>query len=68
MVTRTQVFFNNIGVVTFARPDPSSLTVQMAIYFQRPHAVSDGEKPHPYVIHAASLAVSPLTAPGGVGG
>jgi hypothetical protein len=67
-VTRTLVFDNNIGVVTFARQNPPALTVQMALYFVRPHPVSDGEKPHPYVIHAASLAASPLTPPAGVGG
>ena len=63
VVTRKLVFFNNIGVVTFARADDSSLTAQMAVYFQRPHAVSDGEKPHPYVVHAASLTAVPLVAP-----
>ena len=68
VVTRKLVFFNNIGVVTFARADDSSLTAQMAVYFQRPHAVSDDEKPHPYVVHAASLTAVPLVAPTTVGG
>ena len=66
-VTRTQVFDNNIGVVTFAR-NAGELSVQMAIYFVRPHPVSDDEKPHAYVVHAASLTPSPLTAPTHVGG
>ena len=68
VVTRKLVFFNNIGVVTFARADDSSLTAQMAVYFQRPHAVSDDEKPHAFVVHAASLTPVPLVAPGSLGG
>jgi hypothetical protein len=68
-VTRTLVFANNIGVVTFSRPDSSSpLSVQMAVYFVRPHPVSEDEKPHAYVVHSASLAPSPLAAPTQIGG
>jgi hypothetical protein len=68
-VTRTLVFANNIGVVTFNRDGPDApLSVQMAIYFVRAHPVSDDEKPHAYVVHAASLAQTPLAAPDHVGG
>lgn len=68
-VTRTLVFANNIGVVTFSQPDPAGpLSVQMAIYFVRAHPASDDEKPHPYVVHTADLTPVPLTAPDHVGG
>jgi len=69
VVTRTLVFANNVGVVTFSRVDATSpLVVQMEIYFVRPHPVSEDEKPHPYVLHSASLAPNPLTAPKQFGG
>src|SRR5262249_50803038 len=59
-VTRTLVFANNVGVVTFAQQTPADpLSVQMAVYFVRAHPVSDDEKPHAYVVHAASLAPMP---------
>lgn len=68
-VTRTLVFANNVGVVTFGRTDASApLTVQMEVYFVRPHPVSKDEKPHPYVLHSASLAPNPLAAPDTIGG
>jgi hypothetical protein len=68
-VTRTLVFANNIGVVTFSQPDPSGpLSVQMAVYFVRAHPASDDEKPNPYVVHVADLTPVPLTAPDHVGG
>jgi hypothetical protein len=71
-VTRTLVFSNNVGVVTFGRANPSDLSsplwVQMAVYFVRPHPVSEDEKPHAYVAHAAPLAPNPLTAPDHIGG
>jgi hypothetical protein len=55
--------------VTFARTAPTApLTVQMEVYFIRPHPVSKDEKPHPYVLHSASLAASPLAAPDTIGG
>jgi hypothetical protein len=69
VVTRTLVFANNVGVVTFSRVNATSpLVVQMEIYFVRPHPVSEDEKPHPYVLHSASLAANPLTAPKQFGG
>jgi hypothetical protein len=68
-VTRTLVFANNIGVVTFGQPDPAGpLRVQMAVYFVRAHPASDDEKPHPYVVHAADLSPVALAAPDHVGG
>jgi hypothetical protein len=68
-VTRTLVFANNIGVVTFSQPDPAGpLSVQMEIYFVRAHPASDDEKPHHYVVHAADLTPVPLAAPGHLGG
>ena len=68
-VTRTLVFANNVGVVTFARASAEApLTVQMAIYFVRAHPASEDEKPHAYVVHVASLAPTPLAAPDHVGG
>jgi hypothetical protein len=68
-VTRTLVFANNVGVVTFSQPDPAGpLSVQMAIYFVRAHPASDDEKPHTYVVHAADLTPVPLPAPDQVGG
>jgi hypothetical protein len=68
-VTRTLVFANNIGVVTFSRDTASSpLSVQMAVYFVRPHPVSGDEKPHAYVVHSSSLAPNPLAAPAQIGG
>jgi hypothetical protein len=68
-VTRTLVFANNVGVVTFGRSASTApLTVQMEVYFVRPHPVSKDEKPHPYVLHGASLAPNPLTAPATIGG
>jgi hypothetical protein len=68
-VTRTLVFANNVGVVTFHRDGADGpLSVQMAVYFVRAHPASEDEKPHPYVVHAATLAPTPLTAPDHVGG
>ncbi len=68
-VTRTLVFANNIGAVTFSRESPDApLAVQMAIHFVRAHPASDDEKPQAYVVHAASLAASPLPAADHVGG
>jgi hypothetical protein len=68
-VTRTLVFANNVGVVTFARQDDQSpLSVQMAVYFVRAHPVSDDEKPHAYVVHSSPLEPTALTAPDHVGG
>jgi len=66
--TRTLVFANNIGVVTFAQKHPTDpLSVQMALYFIRYHPAGPDEKPHAYVVHAASLAPVPLIAPTTVG-
>lgn len=63
------MFANNIGVVTFSRDNASApLSVQMAVYFVRPHPVSEDEKPHAYVVHSASLAPNPLVAPTQIGG
>jgi hypothetical protein len=68
-VTRTLIFANNIGAVTFSRASPDApLAVQMAIYFVRAHPASDDEKPDTYVVHAASLAAEPLSASDHVGG
>ncbi len=67
--TRTLVFANNVGVVTFAQAKPTDpLSVQMAVYFIRAHPVGPDEKPHAYVVHAASLAPNSLSAPTHVGG
>ena len=67
-ISRTIVWGNNVGVVTFARNPGDALSVQMACYFVRAHPVSDDEKPHPYVVHSAALTPNPLTAPDHVGG
>jgi hypothetical protein len=67
-ISRTIVWGNNIGVVTFARNTVNELSVQMACYFVRAHPVSDDEKPHAYVVHSAGLTPNPLTAPDHVGG
>jgi hypothetical protein len=67
-VTRTLVFQNNIGVVTFSRSSEGApLGVQMALFFVRAHPASEDEKPHDYVVHAASLAPNPIAAPAEVG-
>jgi Domain of unknown function (DUF4082)/Bacterial Ig-like domain len=67
-VTRTLVFANNVGVVTFSQPDPAGpLSVQMAVYFIRAHPASDDEKPHPYVVHAADLTPVLLSTPDQLG-
>jgi hypothetical protein len=68
-VTRTLVFANNIGVVTFSRSAPTApLAVQMAVYFVRAHPASDDEKPQAYVVHASFLSPTLLAAPAHVGG
>jgi hypothetical protein len=68
-VTRTLVFANNIGVVTFSRTAPDApLAVQMAVYFVRAHPVSDDEKPQAFVVHTAFLTPTALVAPSHVGG
>jgi hypothetical protein len=68
-VTRGIVFANNVGRVSFSRSAPDGpLAVTMAVRFVRAHPVSDDEKPHDYVVHAASLAPTPYAAPDHVGG
>jgi hypothetical protein len=68
-VTRGIVFANNVGRVSFSRSTPDGpLSVAMAVRFVRSHPVSDDEKPHDYVVHAASLAPTPYVAPDRVGG
>ena len=68
-VTRTLVFANNIGVVTFSRETPTApLGVQMAVYFVRAHPASDDEKPQAYVVHSSFLTPTALAAPTQVGG
>jgi hypothetical protein len=67
-VTRTLVFQNNVGLVTFSRPAPDGpLSVQMALYFIRPFPASEDEKPQPFVVHATQLEPVPLAAPDAVG-
>lgn len=67
-VTRTMVFQNNVGLVSFARPHPTDpLTVQMALYFVRAYPASVDEKPHAYVAHSTLLEPVPLLAPKSVG-
>jgi hypothetical protein len=66
VVTRTLVFANNLGVVTFSG-EGDSLTVQMKLYFVRAHPAQATEGPSDYVIHQASLAVNALPAPASVG-
>jgi hypothetical protein len=68
-VTRTLVFQNNIGLVTFSRdPGTSALSAQMGLYFIRPYPASEDEKPHQYVVHSTQLEISPLPAPDKVHG
>lgn len=68
-VTRTLVFQNNIGVVTFTpATDDSPLGVQMALYFVRQHPAGEDEKAQAYVVHAATLDAVALEPPGHVGG
>jgi hypothetical protein len=67
-VTRTLVFQNNVGLVTFKREHPSDpLTVEMALYFMRAYPTSLDEKPHKYVVHTTQLEPEPMTAPTSVG-
>jgi hypothetical protein len=67
-VTRTLVFQNNIGLVSFARAHPTDpLTVQMALYFVRAYPASADEQPHAYVVHETQLEPVPLQAPTSVG-
>ncbi len=66
--TRTLVFQNNVGLVTFSRPEPGGpLSVQMALYFIRAYPASEDEKPSDYVVHATPLEPSELAAPTEVG-
>jgi hypothetical protein len=67
-VTRTLVFQNNMGVVTFSRPQPTDpLSVQMALHFVRPYPASEDEKPQAYVVHATELEPVPLASPDQLG-
>jgi hypothetical protein len=67
-VTRTFVFQNNAGLVTFKRASPSGpLTVEMGLYFVRAYPASADEKPHKYVVHTTQLEPEPMTAPTSVG-
>lgn len=63
-VTRTLVFQNNVGLVTFSRPGPTGpLSAAMTLYFVRPYPASVDERPGPYVVHETQLEPSPLDAP-----